>query len=76
LGTWDPSGPEIADGYQEVRRAVASVVGEAKTQMWEELREAMEKDFRLASRTFWQTARRLRKGKQGLAQSGRTADPD
>ena len=28
----------------------------------------MEKDFRLASKKFWQTVRRLRKGKQGLAQ--------
>ena len=29
----------------------------------------MEKDFRLASKKFWQTVRRLRKGKQGLAQA-------
>jgi len=29
----------------------------------------MEKDFPLASRKFWQTVRRLRKGKQGLAQA-------
>ena len=29
----------------------------------------METDFRLASKKFWQTVRRLRKGKQGLAQA-------
>jgi len=31
--------------------------------------EAIEKDFRLASRRFWQTIRRLRKGKQSLPQA-------
>jgi len=30
---------------------------------WEEFGEVMEKDFQLASRKFWQTVRRLRKGK-------------
>jgi len=71
--------PETADGYREAKRAVASVVTEAKTRVWEEFGEAMEKDFRSASRRFWQTVRRLRKGKQGsgCAQSGRrTAAPD
>jgi len=29
----------------------------------------MEKDFRLASKKFWQTVRQLRKGKQRLAQA-------
>ena len=61
--------PETADGYQEARRAVASAVAKAKTQVWEEFGEAMEKDFRLASQKFWQTVRRPRKGKQGLAQA-------
>ncbi len=46
---------EAADRYQEARRAAASVVAEAKTWVWEEFREAMEKDFQLASRKFWQT---------------------
>jgi len=58
--------PETADGYQEAKMAAASAVSEAKTRVWE---EAMEKDFWLASRKFWQTIRRLRKGKQGLAQA-------
>ena len=61
--------PETADRYRQARRAAASAVTKAKTQVWEEFGEAMEKDFRLASKKFWQTVRRLRKGKQGLAQA-------
>jgi len=61
--------PETADRYREARRAVASAVAEAKTRVWDEFGETMEKGFRLASRKFWQTVRRLRKGKQGLAQA-------
>ena len=60
--------PETTDGYQEARRAAASAVSKAKTAVWEEFRETMEKDFQLASRKFWQTVLRLRNGKQGLAQ--------
>jgi len=56
--------PETADGYREAKRIV-----EAKTRMWELFGEAMEKDFRLASRKFWQTVWRLRKGKRGLTQA-------
>jgi len=37
--------------------------------VWEAFGEAMVKDVRLASRKFWQTVWRLRKGKQGLAQA-------
>ncbi len=33
------------------------------------VQEAMEKDFQLASRKFWKTVRRLRRGNQGLAQA-------
>jgi len=43
---------EIADGYWEAKRTAASAVAEAKTRVWEEFVEAMEKDFRLASRKF------------------------
>ncbi len=46
---------EAADRYQEARRAAASVVAEARTRVWEEFREAMEKNYQLASRKFWQT---------------------
>ena len=69
--------PEAADGYGLARSAAASEVAEAKTQLWEEFRETMEKDFRLVSRKFWQTVRRFRKGKQGSAQavSSRGGEP-
>jgi len=61
--------PETADGYREAKRAAASALAEVKTWVWEEFGEAMEKDFQLVSRKFWQTVRRLRKRKQGLAQA-------
>ncbi len=35
--------PEAADRYQEARRAAASAVAEAETQVWKELREAMRR---------------------------------
>ncbi|TKS65443.1 putative 149 kDa protein ORF 2 [Collichthys lucidus] len=56
--------PEAADGYRHAKRNAASVVAEAKTRAWEEFGEAMESDFRTASRRFWTTIRRLRRGKQ------------
>nr|XP_049577496.1 glycine receptor subunit alpha-3 isoform X1 [Syngnathus scovelli] len=46
------------------KRNAASAVAEAKTRAWEEFGEAMENDFRTASRKFWSTIRRLRRGKQ------------
>ncbi|KAK3532757.1 hypothetical protein QTP86_028126 [Hemibagrus guttatus] len=48
----------------KAKRAAARVVSEAKTQVWEEFGKAMEKDYRTALGKFWQTVRRLRKGKQ------------
>ena len=56
--------PEAADRYRQAKRTAARVVVEAKTRAWEEFGEAMEKDYRLASKRFWQTVRRLRRGKQ------------
>jgi len=47
--------PEAADRYRVAKRAAVLVVSEPKTWVWEEFAEAMEKDFRLASRLFWQT---------------------
>ncbi|GAA6067179.1 uncharacterized protein LOC106910031, partial [Tachysurus ichikawai] len=46
------------------KRGSARVVAEAKTRVWEEFGEAMEKDYRSASKKFWQTVRCLRRGKQ------------
>ncbi|KAK3526552.1 hypothetical protein QTP70_030692 [Hemibagrus guttatus] len=48
----------------EVKRTTAVVVSEAKTRVWEEFGEAMEKDYRMALVKFWQTIRCLRRGKQ------------
>ncbi len=56
--------PEAADGYRQAKRSAARVVVEAKTRAWEEFGEAMEKDYWLTSKRFWQTVRRLRRGKQ------------
>ncbi|KAK3571523.1 hypothetical protein QTP86_012904 [Hemibagrus guttatus] len=56
--------PEAAEAYRQAKRTAARVVSEAKTRVWEEFGEAMEKDYRTASGKFWQTIRRLRRGKQ------------
>ncbi|KAK3523553.1 hypothetical protein QTP70_002456 [Hemibagrus guttatus] len=56
--------PEAAKVYQQAKRTTAVMVSEAKTRVWEEFGEAMEKDYRTASGKFWQTVRRLRRGKQ------------
>ncbi|TWW74689.1 hypothetical protein D4764_14G0006920 [Takifugu flavidus] len=56
--------PEAADRYRQAKRSTATAVAEAKTRAWEEFGEAMENDFRTASKSFWTTIRRLRKGKQ------------
>ncbi|KAI3352855.1 hypothetical protein L3Q82_019428 [Scortum barcoo] len=45
-------------------KPAARTVLEAKTRVWEEFGEAMEEDYRSASKRFWQTVRRLRRGKQ------------
>ncbi|TWW62402.1 hypothetical protein D4764_04G0010490 [Takifugu flavidus] len=56
--------PEAADRYRRAKRSAATAVAEAKTRAWEEFGEAMENDFRTASKRFWTTIRRLRRGKQ------------
>ena len=61
--------PEAADRYRSAKWTAAAAVAEAKTRVWEEFGEAMEKDFRSASRKFWQAVRRLRKGRQGFPQT-------
>ena len=55
--------PEAADRYQEAKRYATMAVAEANTRVWEEFGEAMENDFRTASKRFWTTIRRLRVGK-------------
>ncbi|KAK0156607.1 LINE-1 reverse transcriptase [Merluccius polli] len=56
--------PEAAGRYRQAKRSAAAAVAEAKTQTWEEFGEAMENDFRTASKRFWTTIWRLRRGKQ------------
>ncbi|KAK3553734.1 hypothetical protein QTP70_007597 [Hemibagrus guttatus] len=56
--------PEAAEAYRQAKRTTAVVVSEAKTRVWEEFGEAMEKDYRTASGKFWRTVRCLRRGKQ------------
>ncbi|KAK3510524.1 hypothetical protein QTP70_009126 [Hemibagrus guttatus] len=56
--------PEAAEAYWQAKQTAAWVVSEAKNRVWEEFGEAMEKDYRMASRKFWLTVRHLRRGKQ------------
>lgn len=52
--------PEVADRYRQTKRTAVQVVLEAKTRICEEFGEAMEKDYRSASKRFGQTLRCLR----------------
>uniref|UniRef100_A0A671V1W2 Reverse transcriptase domain-containing protein n=1 Tax=Sparus aurata TaxID=8175 RepID=A0A671V1W2_SPAAU len=56
--------PEAADGYLQDKCAAARAVAAAKTRAWEKFGEAMEEEYRSAWKKFWQTIRRLRRGKQ------------
>jgi len=68
--------PDAADMYRRVRWAVAPEVAVAKSVAWKEFGEATESDFRPASKRFWGTIWRLRRGRTGLAQSVlRSGDP-
>ncbi|KAI3362794.1 hypothetical protein L3Q82_001658 [Scortum barcoo] len=53
------------DGYRQAKQTTARAVLEAKTWVWEEFGEAIGGGLSsLASKKFWQTVRRLRRGKQ------------
>ena len=54
---------EVAGRYRQAKRSAAAAVTEAKTRTWEEFGEAMENDFQRASKRFWTTIQRLRRGK-------------
>lgn len=41
-----------------------AAMAKAKTRVWKEFREAMEKDFWTALQRFWQIIRRLKRGKR------------
>ncbi|KAI3357939.1 hypothetical protein L3Q82_016326 [Scortum barcoo] len=55
--------PELT-GTGRPSKPQPGTVLEAKTRVWEEFGEAMEEDYRSALKRFWQTVRRLRRGKQ------------
>ncbi|KAI3359144.1 hypothetical protein L3Q82_002677 [Scortum barcoo] len=55
---------QLTGTARQAKQAAARAVLEAKTRVWEEFGEAMEEDYRSASKRFWQTVRRLRRGKQ------------
>ncbi|KAI3361581.1 hypothetical protein L3Q82_013729 [Scortum barcoo] len=60
--------PEPGGGHRKYRQAKqAAALGRSwrqKLRVWEEFGEAMEEDYRSASKRFWQTVRHLRRGKQ------------
>ncbi|KAI3364102.1 hypothetical protein L3Q82_010935, partial [Scortum barcoo] len=56
--------PGPGGGHRKPSKPQPRTVLEAKTRVWEEFGEAMEEDYRSASKRFWQTVRRLRRGKQ------------
>ncbi|KAI3355173.1 hypothetical protein L3Q82_017872 [Scortum barcoo] len=57
-----PLNPVVDTGSQASRSPGRS--WRQKLRVWEEFGEAMEVDYRSASKRFWQTVRRLRRGKQ------------
>ncbi|KAI3377022.1 hypothetical protein L3Q82_000238 [Scortum barcoo] len=63
VGLWDSW--RSCDRYRQAKQAAAQDgPGGKKARVWEEFGEAMEEDYRSASKRFWQTVRRLRRGKQ------------
>ncbi|KAI3363907.1 hypothetical protein L3Q82_001502 [Scortum barcoo] len=77
--SWQPPNPVVVDTgskYRQAKQAAARTVLEAKTRVWEEFGEAMEEDYRSASKRFWQTVRRLRRGKQYSANTVYSAGQD
>ncbi|KAI3354197.1 hypothetical protein L3Q82_018735 [Scortum barcoo] len=57
--------PDTVDRYRQAKQAAEPGRGPGgKNSGLEEFGEAMEEDYRSASKRFWQTVRRLRRGKQ------------
>lgn len=70
IRTWtSPRTPEAAERYRVGRRTVALVAADATAWACEKFRKAMETDFWLVSRRFWQTVEQLRKRKWFLSQN-------
>ncbi|CAF1534892.1 unnamed protein product [Adineta ricciae] len=60
--------------YKQIRENVKKVVSEAKTKSWEDFGHQMESNYHTASKVFWQTIRRLRKGGLKQTRSIKNAD--
>ncbi|KAI3360026.1 hypothetical protein L3Q82_014350 [Scortum barcoo] len=76
LSWWQSPNPVVDTGSTgRPSKHAAQAVLEAKTRVWEEFGEAMEEDYRSASKRFWQTVRRLRRGKQYSANTVYSAQP-
>ncbi|KAI3373307.1 hypothetical protein L3Q82_006604 [Scortum barcoo] len=56
--------PEPGGGHRKPSKPQPGRSWRQKLRVWEEFGEAMEEDYRSASKRFWQTVRRLRRGKQ------------
>lgn len=60
LDSWTP---DTIDRYRHAKQATTWAVLEVKTLIWGEFGKAMQKDYRVASKKFWQAVRGLRKHK-------------
>ncbi|XP_066535190.1 ecto-ADP-ribosyltransferase 5-like [Hoplias malabaricus] len=70
LDTWVKRGAELStDHHLVAKKAAAVAVAEAKSGAWKEFGEAMENDFRAASKRFWKTLRQLRRGRGDTVQA-------
>jgi len=66
---WLGSGsPDLRERYRTLRKEAAKAVAEAKVRAWESFGEEMEADYRTANKVFWQTIRRIRRGKRDSLQ--------
>ncbi|KAI3374835.1 hypothetical protein L3Q82_021373 [Scortum barcoo] len=68
LACGTPDAVELTGTGRQAKQAAARTVLEAKTRVWEEFGEAMEEDYRSASKRFWQTCPAPQKGEAVLCQ--------
>ena len=62
--------PEAADSYQQAKWSAARVVTETKSQVSEKVGDAMEQNFKSASKKLWQTVCGFRRGNQNQVHMG------
>ncbi len=61
--------PENWHDYKQKRDKTKKMVAEAKAKTWSDFGNQLESNYHSASKTFWQTIRRLRKGGQKSTRS-------